>query len=112
MFEIGSKAPEVFEGRTVWRQECRAPVNAVAVLDGSLLMGIGSRLELCSWNGSGLTRLAFFDAPVFITTVNVVKSFVLFGDFLKGIHFVWYTVSPVLCKEQENLNLLRYPLVE
>lgn len=67
-------------------------MSALAVLDGCLLMAAGNRLELCAWNGSSLTRMAFFDGPLYITSVNVVKSFVLFGDLHKGIHFVWYTV--------------------
>ena len=96
LLDIAKSANDEWEGKVVWSQECRAPVGIVAVLDGSLLMGIGNRLELCAWTGRDMTRLAFFDAPIFITSANVMKSFVLFGDFLKGIHFVWYTVCRCL----------------
>lgn len=96
LLEVARARADEWEGCVVWSQECRAPVNVVAVLDGSLLIGIGNRLELCAWTGSSMTRLAFFDAPIFVTSANVMKSFVLFGDFLKGIHFVWYTVRPIL----------------
>lgn len=83
---------EKWEGKVVCSQEFRGSVSALGCLDGCLLMGVGGRLELCSWNGEGLTRTAFFDGPLYITSLNVVKSFVLFGDVHKGIHFVWYTV--------------------
>lgn len=79
---------EQWVGKVVWSQECRAPVCVAAVLDERLLDGIGNRLELCAWNGEAMTRLALFDAPIFITSANVTKSFMLFGDFLKGVHFV------------------------
>ncbi|CAD7702900.1 unnamed protein product [Ostreobium quekettii] len=83
---------EKWEGKVVGSQEVRGSVNALACLDGCLLVGVGGRLELCGWRkGGSLTRMAFFDGPLYITSLNVLKSFVLFGDVHKGIHFVWYT---------------------
>ena len=35
-------------------------------------------------------RTAFFDAPILISSLNVVKTFILFGDVHKGIYFVQY----------------------
>ena len=35
-----------------------------------------------------LTRTAFYDAPLFVTSLSVVKNFVLVGDAHKGCRFV------------------------
>ena len=40
---------------------------------------------------------AFYDAPVLITSLNVVKSYLLFGDVQKGSFFVrWVGASQSL----------------
>ena len=35
-----------------------------------------------------LTRTAFYDAPLFVTSLSVVKNVVLVGDAHKGCRFV------------------------
>ena len=62
----------------------------MASLEGYIVLTIGNRLEVHQWTGSTLQRTAFFDAPILISSLNVVKTFILFGDVHKGIYFVQY----------------------
>ena len=69
-------------------REFRGPVTNLTSLEGYIILTIGNRLETHQWTGTSLQRTAFFDAPILIASLNVVKSFILFGDVHKGIYFV------------------------
>lgn len=71
-------------------REFRGPVTNLTSLEGYIILTIGNRLETHQWTGSNLMRTAFFDAPILISSLNVVKTFILFGDVHKGIYFVQY----------------------
>lgn len=71
-------------------REFRGPVTNLSSLEGYIILTIGNRLENHQWTGSNLLRTAFFDAPILISSLNVVKTFILFGDVHKGIYFVQY----------------------
>ena len=71
-------------------REFRGPVTNLTSLEGYIILTIGNRLETHQWTGSTLMRTAFFDAPILISSLNVVKTFILFGDVHKGIYFVQY----------------------
>lgn len=71
-------------------REYRGAVTCLSSLEGYLLLTIGNKLEMHQWTGSNLLRTAFFDAPMLITSLNVVKTFILFGDVHKSIYFVQY----------------------
>ena len=66
----------------------RGPVMKLSTIEGHLVVAAGNRLETHSWTGSGLQTAAFYDAPMLITSLNVVKSYILFGDVQKGSFFV------------------------
>ena len=59
-------------------------------LEGYIILTIGNRLETHQWTGSNLLRTAFFDALILISSLNVVKTYIIFGDVHKGIYFVNY----------------------
>ena len=71
-------------------REFRGPVTNLSSLEGYLILTIGNKLEVHQWAGSSLNRTAFFDAPMLISSLNVVKTFILFGDVHKSIYFVQY----------------------
>src|SRR5690242_19959214 len=60
---------------------------------GQLLMSVGYKLEMHAWNGVQLLKTAFYDAPLFITSVSVVKDYILLSDVHRGCQFVRYVVS-------------------
>lgn len=69
----------------------------MSAVEGLLVLAAGARLEAHAWDGARLTRCAFFNAPFFITSLKVVKSFILLGDVHNGIIFVRYHVRDVHC---------------
>ncbi len=73
-----------------WCREFRGPVTNLTSLEGYIILTIGNRLETHQWTGSNLLRTAFFDAPILISSLNVVKTYIIFGDVHKGIYFVNY----------------------
>ena len=95
---------------TLCRREFRGPVTNLTSLEGYIILTIGNRLETHQWTGSSLQRTAFFDAPILIASLNVVKSFILFGDVHKGIYFVQYRDQVCCCKEQHALMHLSWLL--
>ncbi|XP_021317957.1 probable cleavage and polyadenylation specificity factor subunit 1 isoform X3 [Sorghum bicolor] len=84
----------------VYSKESKGAVSAVASLQGHLLIASGPKITLNKWTGSELTAVAFYDAPLHVVSLNIVKNFVLFGDIHKSIYFLSW-------KEQgSQLNLL------
>ncbi|KAH7436763.1 hypothetical protein KP509_05G035200 [Ceratopteris richardii] len=83
----------------VFSKECKqGAVTAVASLQGHLLIAIGTKIFLHTWNGNDLEGTAFYDAPLYVMSLNIVKNFVLFGDIHKSIYF--------LCWKEEGAQLV------
>lgn len=74
--------------REVYSKELKGSISAIASLQGHLLIAIGPKIILHSWNGSELNGAAFFDAPLYVVSLNIVKNFILFGDIHKSIYFL------------------------
>ena len=94
----------------MWLTSCRqfrGPVTNLTSLEGYIILTIGNRLETHQWTGSNLMQTAFFDAPILISSLNVVKTFILFGDVHKGIYFVQYrdrlaaNANQICCQQQK-----------
>lgn len=60
----------------------------MATVEGSLLVAAGRRIDQYAWTGSKLIRIAFHDTAVEVTSLASIKSFLLYGDALKGLHFL------------------------
>ncbi|KAK9815325.1 hypothetical protein WJX72_001813 [[Myrmecia] bisecta] len=80
-----------WEARVVYTREFRGPVVAVDSLEGYLVIAFGARLETHQWMGSTLSMAAFFNAPMLITSLNIIKNFILLGDVHKGAYFIQFT---------------------
>ncbi|KQJ81990.1 hypothetical protein BRADI_5g04673v3 [Brachypodium distachyon] len=72
----------------VYSKESKGAVSAVASLQGHLVIASGPKITLNKWNGSELTAVAFYDAPLHVVSLNIVKNFVLFGDIHKSVYFL------------------------
>ncbi|KAJ1270311.1 hypothetical protein BS78_06G044200 [Paspalum vaginatum] len=72
----------------VYSKESKGAVSAVASLQGHLVIASGPKITLNKWTGSELTAVAFYDAPLHVVSLNIVKNFVLFGDIHKSIYFL------------------------
>eukprot|EP00887_Chlorella_sp_A99_P001781 scaffold19.g1781.t1 len=93
----------------IYSREFRGPVTAVSTVEGYLLVATGNRIETCTLTSATraaggpdddvnatvttwrLIRSAFFDGPMLLASVNVVKNFVLLGDIHASVQFVRYT---------------------
>lgn len=72
----------------------RGPVTQLNVVDGHLVVAAGNRLETHQWMGASLQTAAFYDAPMIITSLKVIKNFIAFGDIHKGMHFMQHITNP------------------
>ncbi|KAJ3706249.1 hypothetical protein LUZ61_009954 [Rhynchospora tenuis] len=72
----------------IFSRELKGAVSAVASLQGHLLIASGPKITLNKWTGSELMGVAFYDAPLHVVSLNIVKNFVLFGDIHKSIFFL------------------------
>ena len=76
----------------------KSAVTAISPLEGMhkgyLLMAVGSKLGVHSWNGRELTCIAFYDTPDYSVGLASVKNFILLGDVQKGVFFLRWKDSP------------------
>ncbi|XP_072956433.1 probable cleavage and polyadenylation specificity factor subunit 1 isoform X1 [Typha angustifolia] len=72
----------------VYSKELKGAVSALAALQGHLLIASGPKITLHRWTGSELNGVAFYDAPLHVVSLNIVKNFILFGDIHKSIYFL------------------------
>jgi len=74
-------------GQVCCVREARMACTALAALDGHLMVAVGTKLTVHTWDGSELNAVAFYDTPIHTVSINVVKNFILVGDLEKGLHF-------------------------
>jgi len=72
------------QAREVYSKELKGSISAIASLQGHLLVAIGPKIILHSWNGSELNGAAFFDAPLYVVSLNIVRSKSLIDSYLFG----------------------------
>lgn len=72
----------------VYSKELKGAISSLASLQGHLLIAAGSKIILHQWNGEELNGFAFYDAPHYVVSLNIVKKFILFGDIHKSIYFL------------------------
>lgn len=61
------------QAREIYSKELKGSISAIASLQGHLLVAIGPKIILHSWNGSELNGAAFFDAPLHVVSLNIVR---------------------------------------
>jgi cleavage and polyadenylation specificity factor subunit 1 len=83
-----------FQGEIIFSREFKGPITNIASVEGYLLLSTGNRLETCTLKSSQdtytLQRSAFFEGPSLITSLNVVKNFILIGDTQHSVQFLRY----------------------
>ncbi|WOL10817.1 cleavage and polyadenylation specificity factor subunit 1 isoform X1 [Canna indica] len=72
----------------VYSKELKGAVSAIASLQGHLLIASGPKITLHKWTGTELNGIAFYDAPLHVVSLNIVKNFILLGDIHKSIYFL------------------------
>ncbi|KAG2565125.1 hypothetical protein PVAP13_7NG025878 [Panicum virgatum] len=87
-FSKTENSQNLFQVTEVYSKESKGAVSAVASLQGHLLIASGPKITLNKWTGSELTAVAFYDAPLHVVSLNIVKNFILFGDIHKSIYFL------------------------
>lgn len=109
LFEI-SRDGNNWTGRLVYSREYKGPVTALAVVEGCLLLSTGNRIETCVLRTSTasittgddagahqtettytLLRSAFYEGPMLIVSLQVVKNYILVGDIHQSVHFIHCT---------------------
>ena len=81
--------------KLVCRDDSRAPVTAISQLNGFLVSTCGQKiyvraLEKEEW----LISIAFLDCPFYISSIRVVKNFVLLGDAERSLMFYAFQEEP------------------
>ncbi|KAK1944355.1 Cleavage and polyadenylation specificity factor subunit 1 [Phytophthora citrophthora] len=101
----GGKLPKL---RLVFIKEHRqGAISMVAQLGPYVLAAVGSKLIVYEFKSEQLIGCAFYDAQMYIVTLNVVKDFVMYGDVYKSVHFLrWREMQRqlvLLAKDYEPL---------
>ena len=82
-------------GNVVFQREFKGPITNITSVEGYLLLSTGNRLETCVLKAASpgnftLQRSAFYEGPSLITSLNVVKNFILVGDAQHSVQFLRY----------------------
>ncbi|KAK9800221.1 hypothetical protein WJX73_000021 [Symbiochloris irregularis] len=75
-------------GELAYSRLVQGPVNGLAVVEGTLVVAYGTRIDLYAWTGARLQRVAFHEGIVEVTCLATIKSFLMYGDALKGLSFL------------------------
>ncbi|CEF98575.1 Cleavage/polyadenylation specificity factor, A subunit, C-terminal [Ostreococcus tauri] len=76
-----------WKGQVCCVREAKMACTALEGLGGHLIVAVGTKLTVHTWDGRELNSVAFFDTPIHTVSINVVKNFILVGDLEKGLHF-------------------------
>ncbi|KAL4102467.1 hypothetical protein PRIC1_006212 [Phytophthora ramorum] len=87
--EEGGASGKLPKLRLVFIKEHRqGAISAVTQLGPYVLAAVGSKVIVYEFKSEQLIGCAFYDAQMFIVTLNVVKDFVMYGDVYKSVHFL------------------------
>ncbi|GMF24765.1 unnamed protein product [Phytophthora lilii] len=108
--EGGSTSGKLPKLRLVFIKEHRqGAISMVAQLGPYVLAAVGSKLIVYEFKSEQLIGCAFYDAQMFIVTLNVVNYFVMYGDVYKSVHFLrWREMQRqlvLLSKDYEPLAI-------
>lgn len=79
--------------KLIHEKEQKGPISAVTSVSGYLLVAIGSKLILFDFStGEELKGMAFYDASIYVVSMNTIKNFVLCGDIYHSIFFLRWKV--------------------
>lgn len=91
-------------------KEQKGPISATAQLEGYLLVATGPKIIMYHFhNGKDLIGAAFFDAQIFIVSINTVKNWIIVGDAYKSVCFIRWKEDgkslTLLAKDFQHLNV-------
>ncbi|KAL0476299.1 cleavage and polyadenylation specificity factor subunit 1 [Acrasis kona] len=71
-------------------KELKGPVSSVVALEGYLIVSVGPKLYVYffDWKNKQLAPASFYDAQFFVTSMNTIKNYIVYGDMFKGLHFM------------------------
>ncbi|KAL7691811.1 putative cleavage/polyadenylation specificity factor, A subunit [Plasmopara halstedii] len=106
--EGGTTSGKLPKLRLVFIKEHRqGAISAVAQLGPYVLAAVGSKLIVYEFKSEQLIGCAFYDAQMYIVTLNVIKDFIMYGDVYKSVHFLrWREMQRqllLLAKDYEPL---------
>lgn len=100
LIEVTKDGSSSWNGRMVFAREFKGPVTNISSVEGYLLLSTGNRIETCILKSQkpdtddlqsfSLQRSAFYEGPSMVTSLNVVKNFILIGDSQHSVHFLRY----------------------
>jgi len=88
----GAKRRQFDLSRILAKQSAGA-CSAIASMNGYMLVCAGTKVTVQCWTGSDLRQLAFYDTPLHITALSVVKNFALVADVHKGVRFLQWKAN-------------------
>lgn len=86
IFSIAERDPGVLS--PIYQRALKWPVTTIGQWGSYLVHSEGFKLYFEKWENSNFNKLALFDASMCVTSMSIIKNFLLLGDLRKGIDFV------------------------
>lgn len=107
-FRLEGGSETKLSARLALQRELAGAVTAVEHLRGFLLLAVGGRLEMHYKQGNALVKVTFLDGPQVVTSLRLVKDFLLLGQLDQSAAFVRYSASVdrITRQKMQSLQLL------
>ncbi|ELA47415.1 hypothetical protein VCUG_01066 [Vavraia culicis subsp. floridensis] len=91
-------------------ERTKGPISCCAAVRGKIAVSLATKLMVyeCDRN-SGIVAIAFYDLYMYAVSLAVIKNYIIVGDIMMGLHFVYFQSEPVklhlLSKSDRIANL-------
>ena len=99
LYDIIEVVPEIDNPQTNHKfkhlrtQEEKGPVSSICAVEGYILIAIGSKIMMYSFdNDESLTGVAFLDVNFYVARIEAVKNLVMVCDVAKSVQFALFQV--------------------
>eukprot|EP00879_Flechtneria_rotunda_P015034 GHRR01015709.1.p1 GENE.GHRR01015709.1~~GHRR01015709.1.p1 ORF type:complete len:893 (+),score=333.95 GHRR01015709.1:49-2679(+) len=92
--------------RMALQREHSGPITALESLKGFLIVAVGHRLEMQYKQGNTLVKVTFIDGPHIISSISLVKDYMLVGHLGFSCSFIKYKVEQQGRERSHQLMLL------
>lgn len=91
-------------------ERTKGPISCCGAVRGKIAVSLSTKLMVYEFNRNhGIVAIAFLDLYMYAVSLAVIKNYIVVGDIMMGLHFVFFQSEPVklhlLAKSDKIPNL-------
>ncbi|ELQ75450.1 mRNA cleavage and polyadenylation factor II complex, subunit CFT1 (CPSF subunit) [Trachipleistophora hominis] len=77
-------------------ERTKGPISCCAAVRGRIAVSLATRLMVYEFDrNTGIVAIAFYDLYMYAVSLAVIKNYIVVGDIMMGLHFVYFQSEPV-----------------